>query len=137
MGQIDDGIFVGRRRIIDLQLIVIRQRVRDLDRQIPGIAFLPVLAQIVQLQRCSAGGGNVFRLPNHFVKAPHATVQVVLSVVFRKRVGGSIQRELAMRDPIGITANRGAEIGFVMQIPIKIVVSKDDIIRLSVPIGHF
>ena len=48
VGEVDNRIFVRRRRIFDAQFVVAAERVGDVHFQIAGIAFFPIFTQIAE-----------------------------------------------------------------------------------------
>ena len=51
VGQVDRRRLVGRRGVVDPQLVLVGQRVDDRDVEVARIAFLAVRAEVGQLQR--------------------------------------------------------------------------------------
>ena len=49
MGEVDHGGFVSGGRVVDDELVLVGQGVNDGDRERARIAFLAVLAQVLQL----------------------------------------------------------------------------------------
>lgn len=62
-------------------------------------------------------------------------MQVICAVIFGKRIGRSVQTELAMRDAVGVAADSGAKMGLVAHITIKIIVAEDYVGDLSMTVG--
>src|SRR3984885_15601351 len=90
VGQVDDSIFVSRRLVIDAQLVIISKRVSDSGRQIAGITFLAVFAEVRQGQHRSAEilrrlSSHNCRSPYHFVESALPAMQAVLAIVLRRR----------------------------------------------------
>src|SRR5262245_18294490 len=67
VGQIHDGLFGGRGGVVDLQLIVIGQRVNNRHSQCARVAFLAVSAEIIQLESNTLLSTDLRRLPYRFV----------------------------------------------------------------------
>ena len=58
------------------------------------------------------------RLPHHLVEPANTTMQVVGAVVGSQLVGRAIQREPALRNPVAVAADDGAEERVVLQVPV-------------------
>ena len=108
--QIDDRRLVGGGLVIDPEFVLVRQRVDHGDRQIAGIPFFSVLAEIRQLQRGAIGAFRRFGIPDHLVESLQASVQMVRPVVDGKVVLDTVQRKETLCDPVCIPACDAAEV---------------------------
>ena len=104
IGEIDDGVFVGRRGVVEFQFAAC-ERVADDRGQRAGIAGFAILADVGQLD----AAGNFFALPNLIVEAVRAAVERVGRVVDRQVVGLAVERELAFGDAVGVASDERAE----------------------------
>ena len=90
VGQVDDRRRVGRRVVVDPQLVVVGQGVGDLDLERAGVALLAVRAGVAEPQADAVAVGDLARPPRRLVEALLAAVQVVGAVV--ERPGSSARR---------------------------------------------
>ena len=136
IGQINDGIFIGGRMVIDLQRVVVGQRVDDVDLKRPRVAFLAVGTGQVQPQPGTPARLDRRHLPDLLVEADFAAVQAVDAVVDRQRVLLAVEREFALGDPIGVAPDECAEIGAgIFDIALDVVIAEQHIAHLSLAVG--
>ena len=110
LSEINDGVLIGGRGIINLQLVCVRQRVDDFDRKVSRIAFFAILAQISQFHRRAIRDFQYSRLPHNFVEAFEAAVEVILAVVDRQLVCDAVECEAAFGDAIAIATDNRANV---------------------------
>ena len=105
-GRVEHRRGVGRCRVVDLQLVVARQRIGYRDVEVPGISLLAVGRAVGEGERrVSFGRGELLRLPDAAFESAAAAVQVVLSVVDREPVLPAVEREPALADPVSVAAH--------------------------------
>ena len=114
--QIDESRLIGFRSVLDLQFVVVRKSVNHLAAKIARIIFLPIFARIRQLEGRSFGRVQLFSLPDDFIESFATAMQGVLSVVLRKLIVDTADRESALCDSIAIAADQGTEIRGVADI---------------------
>src|SRR5215472_802434 len=107
VGQIDNSILVGRRRIVNLQLVVIGKRVSYGNRQVTGITLLAIFAEITQLQTLP---GAFFACPDALIEPANSPMQMIFAVILRERIRHTVQGELSLADAISIAPDQRAEI---------------------------
>src|SRR5437867_9230911 len=136
ISKIDDGVFVSSRGVLDLQFVVVRQRVDNGDREISRKSLLTVFANIAEREANATVAFNFLRLPDDFVESLEPAVQGIIAVVLRERILPAVQGETAFPDSVAVAPNDRAEEGAVFQIAIKSLVAKDNIADLTVSIGY-
>src|SRR5882724_6581735 len=134
--QVHDGLFVRRRRIIDLQLIFVRQRVNHRHGQIPWISLFAVLTHIFHLNRCLAALRDILRLPHRLVETFDPAMQAVVSVVLRQRVFSPINAEFPVRNSVSISANQNSQVVLVQFISGQVVVTQRHVGHLPGLVRH-
>src|SRR5262245_58176726 len=136
LSKIDDCGLIRRSGIDKFQRIVFGQRVNRCNRQRARIAFLAVLADVIELE------GGLFRARYDFwshddlIESLYPAVKRVAIVVGRQSVFFPVEGELALGDAVTVTSDERAEIGGVLQIASEIVVAQDYIPHFSVPIWN-
>src|SRR4029077_20021677 len=102
----DDGRLVGRRLVVDRELVAIGQRVGDAYRQSAGIAFFAISADV--------GEGHAVRqrlsTPDDAVEAFRAAMQMVGAIVGRQPERLSIESGARLGDPVRESPDHGAEV---------------------------
>src|SRR5881227_924297 len=104
MREINYGVFIGRRKVINLQFIVISQRVNDPHAQVAGIAFLAVVAKVSEFERGDASYLQRARCPDNFIEPFDAAVQVILVVVSGEFVFDTVEGETPSGNAVAVTA---------------------------------
>ena len=64
-------------------------------------------------------------------------MQVIVAVVLRQRVGDTVQRELGMRDSVGVTSDDRTEVCFAGLVVFQLVVAEYYVVDLAVAVGNF
>src|SRR5215213_9431276 len=103
--EVDDRISVGRRAILDAQLVT-RQAIINKRFDVPGITFLAILADIRQVQNVVFFSCT----PNALIEPFEATVKMVRAVVSRKLILDSVQSKSTVSDTIRVAPNHSAEV---------------------------
>ena len=136
VGQVHHGGLVRSRGVLQLQLVVIVQRVDELDVQRAGIALVTVGTGQREFngRRVSLWQGS--GLPDLFLKAVPAAVDVDLAGVRRQREFDAVDRELGSGDAIGIAAHDRAEQRMPAQIVIEGVQVQRDVRQPAVAVGR-
>src|SRR5712691_11117936 len=106
--QVHDGRFVGRRFVVDCQLVAIGQGVGDARRERARVPFLAVSARVRERNPLR----DRLAAPRDLVEASDAAVKVVGSVVRREPVKSVVEREASVRDPVAVTADDRAEVRY-------------------------
>src|SRR5690606_4729737 len=110
VGQVEDGRLVGGGGVVNAQFVIVGERVGHGDREIAGISFFPVGAEVGQRQPDAIGRSEGFCAPDDLVKAYQPAVQVVGAIVLGQLVGFAVEGEAALGDAVGIAACDTAEI---------------------------
>src|SRR5439155_11569446 len=134
LSEINDGVLIGGRGIINLQLVCVRQRVDDFDRKVSRIAFFAIFAQISQFHRRAIRDFQYSRLPHNFVEAFDAAVEVILAVVDRQLVFDAVECEAALSDAIAIATDNRTKVRTTLQVSIEVVEAEHDVVKLAVAI---
>eukprot|EP00444_Apocalathium_aciculiferum_P044088 CAMPEP_0183529184 /NCGR_PEP_ID=MMETSP0371-20130417/23236_1 /TAXON_ID=268820 /ORGANISM="Peridinium aciculiferum, Strain PAER-2" /LENGTH=426 /DNA_ID=CAMNT_0025728897 /DNA_START=10 /DNA_END=1288 /DNA_ORIENTATION=- len=106
--QRNDSVSVGGGVVVQLPLIVVRDRVGDLNRERAREALLPVPRHMLE--------GDAARAPRHDVKylpiepKPTSMQSVVAILVPRQRVRGALQHEGPVGDSVGHPPHRRAKV---------------------------
>ena len=131
MREIDYGVFISRRKVINLQFIIISQRVNDPHAQVAGIAFLTIAAKVSEFERGDASCLQRARCPDNFVESLDAAVQVIGPVAGCKLVSDPVEGKPAARNPIRITADDRAEKPSIVEVLFRRVVGVSILIVLD------
>src|SRR5699024_1744401 len=107
-GQVDRRGGIGGRLVVDLERVVVGQRVGDGDGEGAGVALLAVRAGVAE---GDAGVGRVRGRPDELVEAAFATVERVGVVVDGQVIGLAVQLEMAVGDPVAVATDDAAEVG--------------------------
>src|ERR1700675_2418960 len=97
VGQVEDGIFIGGRRILDAQSAP-TQGVAHGCGERAGETFLAILAHISEVDFIC----YLLCRPDLFVEAADAAVKSVVAIVFRNGIRLPIKLEAAMRNAIRV-----------------------------------
>ena len=135
--QIQNGVFVRRRLVIDDKFVSLIQAVGDQSLQRSGIAFLPIDADVAQFKRKPVTCVDNLAVPDNLVESAEAAVKRIRTIVPGKFVNMAVQFEFAVRNPIGIPSHQCTEKRILSQIAIKIVKPQYDIRELSISVGRF
>src|SRR5690242_6124561 len=79
--EIQHGIFVSSRRVLNANSIVVRDRVCNINGQITWEAFLTILTEIAEPDRLTVRYAHCVRRPDAFVESLRATMLTVVAVV--------------------------------------------------------
>ena len=109
VGQVDDGVGVGRDPVIHPEGVVRGEGVPDRDLHVAGEALLAVGAVGFQQQGVAEGFDRVGF-------AGKAAVQVVAAVVGLQLVGLAVQGKGRPLDAVGIAPHKGAAVGGGIQL---------------------
>ena len=113
MREINYGVFIGRRKVINLQFIVIGQCVNDSHAQVAGIALLTVVAKVSEFECGEAACLQRARRPDNFVESLDAAVQVILVVVSGEFVFDSVEAETPLGNAVAVTTYERAQVARV------------------------
>src|SRR6202521_4830401 len=127
VGQVEDGIFIGGRRIFDAQSAP-TQGVAHGRRERAGKTLLAILAYIGEFDSIR----DFFGRPNHFVEATGAAVKSVIAVVFWNGIRLPIKLEGAMRDTIRVAADNASEMRGLRLVLFDRVATQHHVVDLSV-----
>src|SRR6267154_2831081 len=122
--QVYDCFLVRRRRIINLQLVLIRQRINHRHRQVPWISLFAILAHVFHLDCCLAALRDILRLPHPPVETLDPAMQAVVSVVLRQRVFSPINAEFPVRNSVSVPANQNSQVILVQFVSGQVVVTQ-------------
>ena len=116
IGQVEHGGFVGGRAVIDLEFVLVGQRVHDFDRQVAGKVFFSIFAQVGELERLTCAAGNIFGSPHPLVET---TMQMIVTVILGQRVSDAVKGEGGVRDSVRITSDGRADVGFAGRVAVE------------------
>src|ERR1700682_5015866 len=131
VGQVDDGIFVGGRRILDAQS-ALTQGVAHGRGERAGKTLLAILAHIGEFDPIR----YLFGRPDHFVKAAEAAVKSVVAIVFWDGICLPIKLEGAMSDTIRVAPDNASEMRSLRLVLLDRVATQHYVVDLSVSIGR-
>jgi hypothetical protein len=135
VGHVDQRRLVGGRRHLDLELVVIGQRVDGRRGHRAGIVLLAVGRHVREHQRRTGGVSLALRLPDHLVPALLAAVQVMRRVVRVQLVRLAVELEGRVLDPVRDAADDGAEIRARLHVVADVVEAEHDVAELAVLSG--
>ena len=136
MGHVHDRRGIAGRRHLDPQFAVRRERVGGFGRDLARIALVASGRDRLEVDRRPLLGDPWCRLPELFVEAGHAAVEMVGLVVCRQRVGLAVEFKPAGRDAVGHAAAGGAEVGMLGRIPVERIEAEHDVEQLAIFPGH-
>jgi len=134
--EVYDRRLVGRGPVVEAQFVVVGPRVGRRHVEVAGIAFLAVLADVVQFQGWAGFRHRDFRVPDDLVESLDAAVERVGAVVGGERVFPAVERELALGDAVAVATHETAEIGRLLQVFRKRVVAEHHVAQLAHPARH-
>ena len=126
---------VGRRLVIDAELVLGRHGVGHPDPEVPGKSLLAVLVQVAEDELPFVGRHHV---PDDAVQPRHASVEGLSVVVRRQRVLFAVEREAAPGDAVGIGTHDGPEEAFapVVDVAVERFVAQHDILVAAFAVGR-
>lgn len=135
VGEIDDGGFIGGGFIVDVEGVFIGPGVGDGGFEGAGVAFFTVGA--------GAGEGedgffiDAFQggVPDFFIEALFATVEMVGFVVGGEGVFLAIEGEFSFGDAVRVAAGDAAEVGAFFAVFVESIEAEDDVGQLAVFVG--
>src|SRR6185503_7743981 len=96
--QVNNGVLIRRRAVVNPQL-VIEQSVIYRSRDIAGIAFFAVFAEIREVQSLV----TLTHIPHALIEPLETAVKMISAVVARKLVFNAVEGEAAPRDAVCVT----------------------------------
>src|ERR1700687_3420829 len=129
--QVEDGILIGGRRILDAQSAP-AQGVAHGRGERSGKTLLAILAYIGEFDSIS----YLFGPPDHFVEAAGAAVKSVVAVVFWNGIRLPIKLEGAMRNTIRVAPDNASEMRGLRLVLFDRVATQHYVVDLSVAIGR-
>ena len=127
---------VADRRIVDAQVVGVIERIADGNRKIARKAHLAVRREQSQFDADGAGHLDLRGCPDLRVEPFRSAVQSVRRVIDRYAVGLSVQRELAVRDPIGVPTDQRAKEGFGMEVAVEVIEAESHVVDVTVLVRH-
>src|ERR1700730_1458935 len=131
VGQVEDGVFIGGRRIFDSQSIPL-QDVPHGRGERTGKTLLAILAHICELDSIR----YLFGRPDHFIEAADAAMKSVVAIVFWNGICLPIKLERAMSDTIRVAPDNASEMRSLRLILLDRVATQYYVVDLSVSIGR-
>ena len=110
VGEVDHRRLVGRRLVVDVQLVPVVEPVEDLDRQRSRVALLAVGGRVRQAHADGAARPHLGGRPHAAVEAARAAVEAVRRVVDRELERLPVDRERALGDAVAVAADDRAEV---------------------------
>ncbi len=136
IGEIDGSCLGSPRPVLDLQRVVVPEKIIHMGRELSGKPLLPFRTHISKTGRGSGGHGGRFVRPDAFIEAVPATVQGVRSVVLGQLVRFAVQSETPRRDAIGKAPHTGAKIRNARQVGFDRVESQNDVLQVAGAVGR-
>src|SRR6266478_7061390 len=131
VGQVEDGIFIGGRRILDAQSAP-TQGVAHGRGERARKTFLAILAYIGELDSIC----YLFGRPDLFVKATEAAVKSVVAIVFWNGIRLPVKLEGAMSNTIRVAADNASEMRGLRLVLLDRVATQHDFVDPPVSIGR-
>src|SRR5262245_15862176 len=114
--QIDESRLIGFRSVLDFQFVVVRKSVNHLAAKSARIVFLPIFARIREFESRPFGSVHLFSLPDDLIESFAAAMEGILSVILRKLIVDTVDRESALGNSVAIAADQGTKIRSVADI---------------------
>ena len=135
--EVDGGGPIGSGKIVDDQLIGVRESVGDLGLEGARIPLLTIGARVAEHHSDSPFGGEGLPGPEHLVEPLDSAVKVVVTIVGSQGEGLALDFEAGPGDSISVTADNGSKIRRGIQVPLQVIVAQYDVRQLSLPIWRF
>ncbi len=128
VGEAERGGGIGSGLVVDNEGVVACERVGDVEGEIAGVAVITIRAEAGEKQGGVAGGcGEGCRLPELFIEAALATVQMVGRVVDSELHLASVEQKPAVSDPAGNAPRDASEIVVPGEVVLEGWETQDDI----------
>src|ERR1041385_7713612 len=98
--EVDRRRLVGRSLVIDDELVLVVERIRDRSFECSRISFFAIGTRVAERDATGNGVGTRLSLPEHLVKSFESTVQRVRRVVDRELVRDAVEREPTTRNTV-------------------------------------
>ncbi len=135
--QIDDRRLRGLGLVIDAERVVVVERVGHVGRELPGISFFTVGADIGEDDARAHLGLDRFRRPKALIETLGPPMKTIGRIVDRQMILHAVQRKGTLCDPIAVAADRGAEERHTLYIIVDRIEPQDDIFQLAGFVGGF
>src|ERR1700674_2021318 len=129
VGQVEDGISIGSRRILDAQSAP-AQGIAHGRGEGAGKTLLAIFAHIGEFYSIC----YLFGPPDHFVEAAGAAVKSVIAIVLWNGIRLPIKLEGAMRDTIRVAPDNASEMRGLRLVLLDRVATQHHVVDLSVAI---
>ncbi len=137
VGQVAQGVLIGDGLVADHQLVVIGEGVGHHNVQLAGVVFLAVFGNELHDQHILADALDGGDVPQLFVEADVAAVQVGGAVfVLCQLVVNAVQGELAFADAVADAADERADVAAAGDVAVYIVVAQYNVGDVAVLVGH-
>ena len=140
IGQIHRRGRIGGRDVVHAQGIAVNGRIGHRHFQGAGVTLFASGAAVMQLQGLAIGGGQGFGLPQNFVEAHLATVEVTGHaagfVVGGQGCGHTVEGEAALGNAVAVAADEAAEVGRAGAVALQVVKAEDHVTGLPTAIGN-
>ena len=128
--QVHNSRLVCRSFVFDIDSIVIRQRICNLQVQVSGETGFTVFGEICQFHTLAV---YLFGIPNNRMVTIRPTMQAMPVVILRELVFNAVQREFTISDTVPVTTDQPAVvIVWIVHILLDIIVSQDDIRHFAI-----
>ena len=129
--EIQDRVLIGLGMVMDAEAVALPAEAHR-ERERAGIALLAVGRDARKYEAV----GILVRIPDVFVKAAQAAVQMVHAVVFCKGIAFSVQLERRAADAVGKAADGCAEVAGRFDIALQRVIAEHHVGQYAVPVRH-
>jgi hypothetical protein len=136
IGDVDDRRPIRGGAVLDGQLVALAQRISRGRLQRAWIAAGTVPTHIAQRNACRRAAAHLVDVPQCLVEALHPAVQMIGAVVGLERVRSIVQGELAVRNAVGVTPDRGAEVLRLGKVLARCIVTQHYIGNVALTVGH-
>ena len=132
VGQIDDGVLVAQRLIVDAQSTFIIKGIAHRHQQIARVAFFPIAAQSGKgqavLPHCCP--------PQAAMEAGRSPMQVVLSIVDCQLIGLAVEHKTSAGNAVGMTSRYTAQAGGLPLIRRCVVTAQHNVLQRTLSVMH-
>ena len=136
IGHVYDGFLVRCRRIVNVDSVVIGQRIGYNGRHVAREVVVSIGRMQRKLERIRR---RLAAIVNLILPSGEAAVQAMAVVVARKLDGFTVNGDAPLVDTVGISANSGAEIAaemLVVGILGDVIVAQTNVVELALTVGH-
>src|SRR5258706_2038285 len=129
VGQVEDCVFVGGRRIFNVQSTP-TQGVAHRSGECAGKTLIAILAHVSQFDSIR----NLFAFPHNLVEPTGSPVQGIVTVVLWNGISLAVKLEGAVRNAVRVAADDAAEMRSLRLVLLNRVDTQDNVVQLAISI---